>query len=87
MNEHTPGPWTYEDAFVFGPEGQQVADFVPLETDGRLISAAPDLLAACEAALPVVEAMIEYPGDPCQKIADGIRAALDKARGRLTTQP
>lgn len=40
-----------------------------------------DLLVACEAALPIVCSRIEYPGDPCEKIADGIRAAIAKARG------
>jgi len=46
-----------------------------------LMSAASDLLAACKAALPIVRSRIEYPGDPCEKIADGIRAAIAKARG------
>lgn len=46
-----------------------------------LMSAAPDLLAACKAALPIVCSRIEYPGDPCEKIADGIRAAIAKAKG------
>lgn len=40
-----------------------------------------ELEAACEAALPIVCSRIEYPGDPCEKIADGIRAAIAKARG------
>jgi len=46
-----------------------------------LMEAAPALLAACDAALPIVCSRIEYPGDPCEKIANGIRAAIAKARG------
>ena len=47
----------------------------------RLRNQNRDLLAACQAALPIVESTIEYPGDPCQKVADGIRAALKAAEG------
>ena len=45
MSEYTPGPWTYEDGFVLGSNGEQVADFVPLEPNGRLIASAPQLAA------------------------------------------
>lgn len=46
-----------------------------------LMSAAPDLLAACKAALPIVCSRIEYPGDPCEMVANDISAAIAKARG------
>jgi len=39
-----------------------------------------ELEAACEAALPWIVSQIEYPGDPCEKIANGIRDVLGKVR-------
>lgn len=49
---------------------------------GREAHAVVDgLLAACEAALPIVESQVEYQDDPCEKVALGIRAAIAKARG------
>lgn len=87
---HTPGPWVNMPKGAFWGEVRSAETFeliaVMPECDDRtadfeLIAAAPDLLAACEAALPIVCSRIEYPGDPCEKIANGIRAAIAKARG------
>lgn len=56
MNErkYTPGPWTSEYEFVFGPDGHskicRIDDCSPIE-DGLLIAAAPDLLEACQRAV------------------------------------
>lgn len=63
MPEHTPGPWTLGSfdgnpayVSVYGPNDELVADVHADEFDeneaeanARLIAAAPDLLAACEA--------------------------------------
>jgi hypothetical protein len=56
---HTPGPWTYPGGtgnLIGGPDRLRVADLGGLErspderqANARLISAAPDLLAACKA--------------------------------------
>lgn len=42
MTEHTPGPWTIRHTVV-------------RDAHSRLIAAAPELLAACEEALPRLE--------------------------------
>jgi hypothetical protein len=38
-----------------------------------------DLIMACEMALPWISAQVEYPGDPCEKIANRMQAAITKA--------
>lgn len=97
MGKHTPGPWAVNTrqgsrcvCIVQAEDNDwdnvcvNARDTYPRELmrdDACLIAAAPDLLVACEAALPIVCSRIEYPGDPCEKIADGIRAAIAKARG------
>jgi hypothetical protein len=92
MSEITPGPWStisYDDSdgatIVSPPVDGRIVVIAEVEcgANAALIRAAPDLLAACEAALSVIEAMIEYPGDPCRKIADGLRAALQQVRDIL----
>lgn len=80
---YTPGPWTmdrYSREWVVAPDndpsGEVVIARCQSEANASLIAAAPDLLAACEAA--VVSA--DYEGK-----ADFIRAkllaAIAKARG------
>lgn len=55
MSKHTPGPWRIGDAgyTVFGPpNGNPSPETVAATThkkNARLIAAAPELLAACEA--------------------------------------
>lgn len=62
MSKNTPGPW----AVSGGMDGRQGRVIEAYATDGnpirhlvasaaRLIAAAPDLLAACESALPCLE--------------------------------
>lgn len=66
MSEHTPGPWQFNWDFT---EVQTLVSSIPLakmlnddelndaeqaEANGVLMAAAPDLLAACQAALPVI---------------------------------
>jgi hypothetical protein len=75
-------------AGVKGPDGLYIAAALDLnrydkddevEANARLIAAAPDLLAACEAALPE----IYHPYDPQagKAVYDRLRAVIDKARG------
>ena len=88
MSEHTPGPWTVvphhsltDHATVSTPlhyvefwarDGHEL-DYMRIE-DARLISAAPDLLHACEAALN--DRMYkDWPG-----VADLLIAAIAKAK-------
>ena len=99
MGEHTPGPWwpDYRTAsigcgagWIVGTEWHdQKSDeeFGDIEDDMRLVAAAPELLAACEAVL----ALAEKNDDPemseesleqmAQEAADRIRAAIAKAKG------
>lgn len=98
MANHTPGPWMMtcgyvreidgcHDLSVFITKGRFIAEVAyndpEQEANACLIAAAPDLLAACEAALPIVCSRIEYPGDPCEKIANGLRTAILKANAAL----
>lgn len=91
MNKHTPGPWQKAEPFasVKAPGRPCIADCgsrsdLTAQANARLIAAAPDLLAACEAAL-------ESEVCVCADIADGdsagaclacvLFAAIAKARG------
>lgn len=40
-----------------------------------------ELERACEAALPWVSSQVEYPGDPCEKVAKGLRLLLEAKGG------
>ena len=93
---HTPGPWKMEiylnekdvemPPHIIGLcDNHQVADCCGADdtdmANGRLISAAPELLQACEAA---IVALIENspgraPSDTNLKAASMCRAACDKA--------
>lgn len=57
MSEHTPGPWTIRDRDgcgdnIFGPGNERIAntygDGDKWAANARLITAAPQLLAACK---------------------------------------
>lgn len=50
-----------------------------VRANARLIAAAPDLLAACQAALPYVEQM---PWPAPERVVDAVRAAVAKATGQ-----
>ena len=76
MSKHTPGPWEIEEHYHFGyrwisgPQHSQLAQVVwcmededrspECEANARLIAAAPDLLAACEAAFEWVNSLDEF---------------------------
>ena len=90
----TPGPWMYIDkrpqcsgfsVFSEVKDGHFVA-FVgdsdqenPVEHDARLIAAAPDLLAAAQEALRLLESVAPYHPQPA-----ALRAAIAKAIGSQT---
>ena len=83
----TPGPWVAREvggagwpgqrgfAIDYNADQEQVVDFVYEEADAHLISAAPDLLEALEAAADALE-MAEF----FEKAAQA-RAAIAKALG------
>jgi hypothetical protein len=93
-NEYTPGPWTCTSGMVWkaGRKGDGIPiarmDRIPgngtspveRDANARLIAAAPNLLAACEAALPALSAH-ERTGCDCpdSEAARLIRAAIEKA--------
>ena len=81
---HTPAPWHYET----GDDGAVVytgftiakipIDGSDWQSNAHLIAAAPDLLAALEAALTAVEYYHEHEG--CDAMLDQARAAIAKAQ-------
>ena len=82
---HTPGPWKAVLAFgykVTGPDGRVIAKlptYAPLTwenpANAHLIASAPDLLAACQAALAALE---DQPNIPSETLAC-LRAAIAEA--------
>jgi hypothetical protein len=98
---HTPGPWfagTDEDAHVIynADESEVVADTLREDGDAeteaanaRLVAAAPDLLAACESVLLLIDGrglggldvLGQFYADRCDEEAAKVRAALAKAKG------
>lgn len=87
--KHTPGPWHIgmkPGPMIYGPKGEQVADMrhkpftLVSEIDEsvanvRLISAAPDLLAALESMVKKIDT------DKLPISCSLARAAIAKARG------
>ena len=96
MSAHTPGPWkVLADTRTGAVDVWSGARFVctvgvpgasgdeSIEPDAALIAAAPDLLAACKAALSLVELLTYDPTDrQTLRINDQIEAAIAKAEGR-----
>jgi hypothetical protein len=84
MKTHTPAPWHYET----GDDGAVIytgftiakipIDGSDWQSNAHLIAAAPDLLAALEAALTAVEYYHEHEG--CDAMLDQARAAIAKAQ-------
>ena len=86
---HTPGPWKRHGLNVRSPYGCWICTLLDVWSDARtpknqkmanarLIAAAPDLLAALEAALTAVEYYHEHEG--CDAMLDQARAAIAKAQ-------
>ena len=86
MTEHTPEQWSYDakSRSVVSANGKIVAPHphrdqggAAVDAAGYLIAAAPDLLAACEAAL---DAMMREDFGTIT-LAPQLRAAISRARG------
>ena len=88
ITKHTPGPWIVDGSRIAAPDGTTVINCLgamgghDTQADARLIAAAPDLLAALEAAEGVVDWALSNDAHP------GVRAvhrmvldALAKAKG------
>jgi len=87
--KHTHGPWRHEpyegshESAVIG-ECHQIAtvsydDFE--HSNARLIAAAPDLLAACEASKPFLNYLANVGNADADEICLLLKAAIGKARG------
>lgn len=89
---HTPGPWRIGNSHswnVIGADGHLVASATfggyqddkkqraEVDANARLISAAPDLLKACEAAYSI---LIQESQDP-NRAAAVLREVIAKAKG------
>lgn len=88
---HTPGPWNFTDAGELlrvqrtGLDEPPICELFPRDADsytdedlanGRLMSAAPELLAALKRNLPAIR--MHANADDC----DAAEAAIAKAEGR-----
>lgn len=97
--KHTPGPWKVSGRRrqVIGRHGaipcllarvNVAASGVECDANARLIAAAPDLLAACEAAIQFIRNGVEFgyirlpdAGDPALLTPPALEAAVAKAKG------
>ena len=92
---HTPGPWTVDPKTlaVYAPDRHGHAAAVRVAECGRtllpaaeirgnaaLVAAAPDLLAALQALLPIAARSIQGTTDG-QPLLDAARAAITRATG------
>jgi hypothetical protein len=85
MSKHTPGPWLVANGNQIRSEKDQIAKVWMMRcgegsANARLITAAPDLLAALE-EINNVALFQPYAGVTCGNIA---RAALAKAKGEAS---
>ena len=90
--KHTPEPWTVDDLRpdgnleIVGGDDVLVAEVDPngsekeVSANAALIAAAPDLLAACEGIMGLLDADLDAVA-AWQKEADAVRAAIAKAKG------
>lgn len=91
MSKHTPGPWRLNRRFCFNVEDQNGRTIARINFDhetydeamanARLIAAAPDLLAATEAALALLQA--DIPDNWRDRVCGQLQTAIAKARGEV----
>lgn len=85
MSAHTPGPWHHDKAagyvFVTTDGGKQDMDVARAfkDADGRLIAAAPDLLAALYEARDQIR---EFLPTVLGTVLTQVEAAIAKAEGK-----
>lgn len=91
MSKHTPGPWfVYDRGIGFEVQdanGRQINDSFRetfTKEDAELISAAPELLEACEWALNYIDT---FTHKDAPKVCKSLKAALAKARGETSPPP
>lgn len=87
-NNHTPGPWAVEkprtrSIITSGYKIVAILESGHTDADAQLMAAAPDLLAACEAAEDVLSRLyyatrVGQPGDG--DVLTIVRAAIAKAK-------
>jgi hypothetical protein len=89
---HTPGPWHVGgaiDSVIFAPDGYAIADAKTfhgrrqndMHANARLIASAPDLLAALQQCLVIVDAHRRAAGGEGDVAAMNARAAIARATG------
>ena len=93
--QHTPGPWKIDDALKTSTVITDDTDMVICQihglgpganADGRLITAAPDLLEALKRFVKVMDESYDYPDTSgevqrLREAANEARAAIAKATG------
>ena len=85
MRAHKSGPWTCERRgpgyYITSPEGH-VGQVTTERADVLVMTAGPELLAACDAALHWFEQEASNPGQaPPHAVLRVLRAAVAQARG------
>ena len=78
--QHTPGPWRCSAGFVQSSKWL-VCRMIGNNADCKLIASAPDLLAACKAALAAISQPMTYPAD-IAAAKKWLTDAVAKAEGR-----
>lgn len=94
---YTPGPWIRKSGKLWGRDGMTLIGKIEFHTNpidreyignAHLIAAAPDLLEALYAALPLLEDAAEFMKDDFKpgylgSIVKSTRDAIAKAEGRI----
>lgn len=90
MSAHTPGPWRFSHGDIWptgrGPRIAHLNDWVSVDrykANAALIAAAPDLLAALEGMLLMVEKVLTDSQLDHVHCGQTIRVAIDPARATI----
>lgn len=87
MNTHTPGPWHTQGCTIYAGKNRvaqtwDTCDDLPtptMEADADLIAAAPEMLAALQAALVAVRYLDDHEG--AEELMQQVCNALIRAKG------